>query len=200
MKTREKKPDRRAMRSKRLIIEALRELLLEKDYKKISISDIVKRADIGRATFYAHFEDKQALSKFIFSRLLAQIEEGIEASLKESSASDYQTLMPSLALFRVAKPKHQYFKKNAETPVIGLEMLVKPLAARLERKLEEMGIQEAESEIPHRHAAIYLSSSLVEMLKVWILEDMPVPPEEMDRIYQSLAEPTLKQLLGEQIS
>ncbi|MCP4368162.1 MAG: TetR family transcriptional regulator, partial [Deltaproteobacteria bacterium] len=73
MKT-QTKPDRRAIRSKRLIIEALRELILEKDYKKISVSDIVKRADIGRATFYAHFEDKEDLGKFFFSQLMAQIE------------------------------------------------------------------------------------------------------------------------------
>ena len=78
METIKKEPqvklDRRAVRSKRLIIEAWRELVLEKEYKKITVSDIVGRADIGRATFYAHFEDKEDLGRFIFNKLLQQIE------------------------------------------------------------------------------------------------------------------------------
>ena len=85
-----KKVDRRAMRSKRLIIEAWRELLLEKDDKEITVSDIVKRADIGRATFYAHFEDKTDLGKYLFNQLMMQIEQEIQAILNESELQDNQ--------------------------------------------------------------------------------------------------------------
>jgi len=103
------KPDRRALRSKRLIIEAWRDLLLEKEYKNISVSDIVKKADIGRATFYAHFEDKEHLGRFLFSQLLAQIEQEIQVILDENDSKDsaYQNLVPSLALFRISEEKHR---------------------------------------------------------------------------------------------
>ena len=46
-----------AIRSKRLINEALADLLHEKPLDKITVTDVVNRADINRGTFYAHYKD-----------------------------------------------------------------------------------------------------------------------------------------------
>ena len=46
---------RSAIRSRRMIREAYTVLLKEKDLSKITVTDIVNRADINRATFYAHY-------------------------------------------------------------------------------------------------------------------------------------------------
>lgn len=53
----EKKEYRSAARSRRLIRQAFLELLLEKSFEKITITDIVNRADLNRSTFYAHYPD-----------------------------------------------------------------------------------------------------------------------------------------------
>ena len=192
------KPDRRAMRSKRLIIEAWRELVLEKNYKKISVSDIVERADIGRATFYAHFEDKEHLGRFMFNQLLSQIEGEIQAILLENEAQDsiYQNLVPSLALFRIAEDKHRWFKMNGTNPTTGLSMFIKPLSKRLETELDTMDIPPSKDDVPTHLPAIYLVSALIAILTDWVMDDMPEPPEKMDAMYQSLAEPTLKRLVS----
>ena len=193
-----KKVDRRAMRSKRLIIEAWRELLLEKDDKEITVSDIVKRADIGRATFYAHFEDKTDLGKYLFNQLLMQIEQEIQAILNESELQDnqYQHLVPSLALFRIAEVKHRWFKLNATNPQSGLTMLIPPLVKRLETQLDSLDRPDNLDELPRRMAATYLVSGLIALLTDWVVSDMPRSPEEMSKIYQNLALPTLNRLLG----
>lgn len=190
--------DRRAVRSKRLIMEALRELILEKEYKNISVSDIVERADIGRATFYAHFEDKEHLSRVMFSQLLSQIEGEIQTILDENEVQNsmYQPLVPSLALFRVVEEKHRWFKMNATNPEIGLGMLIQPLTKRLEAQLGKMDLPTSKDDIPTHLAATYLVSALVSLLTDWVMEDMPLPPETMDSIYQTLAEPTLKRLIS----
>ena len=57
----EKKEYRSAVRSRRLIRTALLELLHEKKFEKITVTDIVKRADINRSTFYAHYPDVMGL-------------------------------------------------------------------------------------------------------------------------------------------
>lgn len=57
----EKKEYRSAIRSRRLIRAALLELLQEKKFEKITVTDIVKRADINRSTFYAHYPDVMGL-------------------------------------------------------------------------------------------------------------------------------------------
>ena len=48
---------RSALRSKKLINEALADLLTEKSLDKITVTDVVTRADINRGTFYAHYKD-----------------------------------------------------------------------------------------------------------------------------------------------
>lgn len=53
----EKKEYRSAVRSRRLIRQAFMELLKEKSLEKITVTDIVKLADINRSTFYAHYPD-----------------------------------------------------------------------------------------------------------------------------------------------
>ena len=192
------KLDRRAMRSKRLIIDALRELALEKDYKEITVSDIVNRADIGRATFYAHFEDKNDLGRFLFNQLLMQIEQEIQTILNESESedNDYQKLVPSLAVFRIAQDKHRWFKMNATNPEIGLKMLIPPLMKRLDTRLDALGVPEGHGDMPQQISAKFLVSGLIALLTDWVIADMPTSPEEMDGIYQTLARPTLDQLLG----
>lgn len=191
-----KKPDRRSMRSKRLIIGALRELILEKDFKNISVSDIAKRADIGRATFYAHFEDKEHLERFMFAQLLAEIENELQRTSESNnfSMSPYQSLIPSLALFRVAADKHQWFKMFAGPNGAQLSMLTKPLVERFETQIESSTMFEATKEIPNQIIANYLISALIALLKEWVIKDMPESPETMDVFYQALAEPTLKRI------
>ncbi len=51
----EKAEYRNSVRSRRLICDALLELMNEKPLKKITITDITKRADVNRGTFYLHY-------------------------------------------------------------------------------------------------------------------------------------------------
>lgn len=53
--------DRRVERTRGLLLNSLIELLFEKKYTTITIKDITDRANVGRSTFYAHFENKEQL-------------------------------------------------------------------------------------------------------------------------------------------
>lgn len=57
----QRKPDRRIRRTRRQLHKALHQLLKERAYSEISVSDIVDEADISRATFYLHYDDKDEL-------------------------------------------------------------------------------------------------------------------------------------------
>lgn len=50
--------DKRMKRTKKLFHEALLLLLQEKEFVDISISEIVRKADVNRGTFYHHYKDK----------------------------------------------------------------------------------------------------------------------------------------------
>ena len=83
-------------------------------------------------------------------------------------------------------------------------MLIPPLVKRLETQLDSLNRPRMRQtvplanldELPRRMAATYLVSGLIALLTDWVVSDMPRSPEEMSKIYQNLALPTLNRLLG----
>lgn len=78
--------DRRARRSRRVLAEALWQLIQETDWAEISVQLICDRADVARSTFYAHFQTKQDLLDEVFATGEAQLAEqaqggGLDATL-----------------------------------------------------------------------------------------------------------------------
>lgn len=53
--------DRRVQKTKKALTEALIQLILEKGYEYVTIQDIIDRANVGRSTFYIHYENKEQL-------------------------------------------------------------------------------------------------------------------------------------------
>ncbi|MFI9534781.1 TetR/AcrR family transcriptional regulator [Nocardia fusca] len=54
-------PDRRVRKTRSALHRALIELMMERPYDRITVSDVIARADVGRSTFYAHYRDKDEL-------------------------------------------------------------------------------------------------------------------------------------------
>src|ERR1700754_1124415 len=65
--------DRRVRRTRRLLREALIALVAERGYERVTVQDVLDRADVGRSTFYAHFRDKEALFASCFDDLRADL-------------------------------------------------------------------------------------------------------------------------------
>lgn len=65
--------DRRQRKTREAIFEAFVSLLSKKDYEHITIGEIIEHADIGRTTFYAHFETKDFLLKELCEELFCHI-------------------------------------------------------------------------------------------------------------------------------
>ena len=59
--TRTDRVDRRVQKTKRHLSQALIALIVEKGYERVTVQDILDRADVGRSTFYAHYESKDVL-------------------------------------------------------------------------------------------------------------------------------------------
>ena len=69
---REEKLDPRVKRTRNLILRSFESLLAEKGFETISVQDVTDKAEVNRATFYAHFHDKYELLDYSISQMFRQ--------------------------------------------------------------------------------------------------------------------------------
>ncbi|AQY52448.1 transcriptional regulator [Listeria weihenstephanensis FSL R9-0317] len=90
------KPDRRIKKTKAAFSHALLTLLDEKDFKKITVTDIVTRADVNRGTFYKHYQAKEDLLDEIISDVLADLEIAYQDPYLKTEHFSVETLTPTM--------------------------------------------------------------------------------------------------------
>lgn len=107
-----KNEDRRVQKSKRNIKYALIELIQEHELGEISVYDITEKADIGRGTFYLHFQDKFDLFEKYVDELLNELILTIKPSKQEK-----EEILNSKRKHPEAKERYQqlfkHFQRNA---------------------------------------------------------------------------------------
>lgn len=74
--------DRRSRRTRGALREALVSLVLERGYAAVTVEHIVAAADVGRATFYTHFKEKEALYDHVVENLLQELRGRLEEILE----------------------------------------------------------------------------------------------------------------------
>ena len=83
----------RSNQTKQLLAQSLQELMVTTPLEKISVNDIVDHANVGRNTFYYHFEDKYDLVNWYF-------QSGITRFLVERSAySGWDAMLAALEAY-----------------------------------------------------------------------------------------------------
>ena len=89
------KNDRRSKRTEAALLNALAELLKQKQLRKITINELVSLADIHRSTFYLHYQDIFDFYQQTENSFLAIYENVI----KESATHDYSGVIESILTY-----------------------------------------------------------------------------------------------------
>lgn len=176
-------PDRRSQRTRRLISEAFLNLMREKHYAQITVQDIIDRADVGRSTFYAHYQDKEDLLGSEFAEVLHALQHSM--SVKNADA------LPTVGLFEHMK-EFQFilrafvFGENAD-PLFRKVHLA--LTAAFEKYLTA---RQPQSSIPIPIVANYLTGAYLSLVRWWLDNNLAYSPDRMDQIFYDLALPVIQ--------
>ncbi|HET9590370.1 MAG TPA: TetR family transcriptional regulator [Anaerolineales bacterium] len=114
--------DPRVRRTRSLILQSFEELLAEKSFVSISVQDVTDKAQINRATFYKHFEDKYELLDYSISQMFRAEIEKRTLDACHYTLDNLRSLIVAVCEFLVrlhsdcAQP-HQQFESLVETQI-----------------------------------------------------------------------------------
>jgi AcrR family transcriptional regulator len=194
------KIDRRIQRTRQSLRAALFELMKAKTYDAISIDEITERANVGRATFYLHYKDKedllleefsemanekaQTLSEIPFSAWLPSQED--TDSLKQMSPAPpllmvFQHIYDNSELYRILMKSERSSRIVERIRKISTEAIVRFVETKL--KTDPIPIF---LEVPIDLLAAFFSGALLSSVDWWLDEKMQHTPAEMTYMFQSL--------------
>jgi AcrR family transcriptional regulator len=178
--------DRRVSRTRRSIDDAFLALLLRRDYDAVGVSDIVREADVGRATFYEHYTSKDDL-------LRAQLRRVAASMLR--ARPDGPELLDATPLFVHVR----------EVPLLYRLVAGRSAAARSLRVLQEV-MEERATAILLEHlsagaslpapltspvAVRVIVANLCALLAWWAEQGMVATADEMQHLFRSCVGPML---------
>jgi AcrR family transcriptional regulator len=183
-----KKIDRRVRRTKELLRAALLALIKEKGYERVTVQDIIDRADVGRSTFYAHFRDKEDL-------LVYGLEELRESFISAAGARNEGTgRSPTLAVFEHFAAYNDVW--NAMAGRRGAEAFLRHLHQFLSALMRDQlraRAPEGPTQVPLDALVEFAVSTLLGLgMRWWQLGQAPSSAREVDHIYRRLTEPAIR--------
>ncbi len=193
------KVDRRVRRTRTSLHKALISLALEKNYDSITVQEVLDRADVGRSTFYTHF---QSMDEVLISG--PQELRGILSSALEQQRKSAKRHECVIAFSR-AMFEHAYGYRNVyfallntrAWPIVrrSLQEILEELIQR-ECKAEIAKLKTAKSEVPVDLFIHYLTAAFFAVLMWWMDRRSRLTPAQIDEVFRSLVLPTVHAVLG----
>lgn len=181
--------DRRAKKTKAAIYTSFTELLSKKGYYQITIQEIIDLADVGRSTFYSHFETKDELLKSMCLDIFKDI-----TSLKHS----FDTSNPHSIITGIL-----YHLKDNKKTIKGVfasqsgDLFMNYFKEYFNDQIDKLlftNFDEKSSAVPKDFLINHISGSFIEMIKWWILTNMKQTPEELTSYYLAIITPIITQI------
>jgi len=178
--------DKRIQRTKRRLSEALINLILERGYENVTVQDILDKADIGRSTFYSHYEDKDQLLKAGPTNLGVVLFEQRNSLNGESAGQgiNFVNLFKHVSANR-RLAKAMLGKKSGN---IIFEVFENRISSVVKEKYQPRFSNSKKDKIMLGYLAQSAASAVTCFLRRWVDDDFIFTPEEMSLRCQKVLE------------
>jgi len=176
--------DRRAIRTKKMIRSALAELIDEKGFINISVTDLTQRADINRGTFYLHYVDKYDLLEKIENEIIQEIEEETKHLDSVNMMNIDSTNEPLPFMVKL----FEYFRENSVIikSILGPKgnptfdrKIKKFIKTNLFEKQKPKSFNVDQAVISEEYFIQYILSADLGVIQHWLEKGMKESPDEM---------------------
>lgn len=142
------KNDLRVIKTKNSLYNALLELMKEKTFEEIKVSDICNKALINRSTFYAHFEDKYELLSDCINDLKISLTSELKKNQNINSTKEYYIEMIKLFLNHIEEKKDTYLaiainNRNSILTDIIYDVIDEDITSRLKNENKDNKVPES---------------------------------------------------------
>ena len=177
----ERRLDPRTVRTYQALSGALVDLMHTREFNDITVQDLLDRAGVGRATFYAHFRNKDDFLLTDLERMLSALEEHFKRSTPNSSR-----VAPIAELFGHFGDARQFaaaLGRSGRMEAV-LDIASGHLARIIEWRLQELGVQPRE--LPLNVAARVFGAMAMELAKWWMERQDAITARDMDERFHEL--------------
>ncbi|GAA4071660.1 TetR/AcrR family transcriptional regulator [Nonomuraea soli] len=183
--------DLRVRRTRKLLREALIELVGERGYDTVTVRDIAERAMVNRATFYAHFDDKYDLLLDVIGGTFAPVRDN--PPLPDPGVPGWLVEF----LENLAARRRFYLGVLGERGSARVrEDLRVYLEGLLRGRIRAAGIEPERARVPHEVVVAFAVSAAMGSLVWWLEQDEPHPAGQAAAWYLEMLTPGVYRALG----
>lgn len=191
---RQTRGQRRVLRTRSTIEDAFIAAVSERGYHSVSVEEIAEAADVAKATFYAHFDNKEALLEAVFARLAREVTERV---LPPGPISMRNPLEAVQSLFEQAGQLSDLYRvclRHGRTRSQYQAFVADVIERAFDRRAQEFRLV---PRVPARAAALAFAGSHTALLEAWLDGELSAAPEQMAAIELALVLPGLRCAIGE---
>lgn len=170
-----RKVSRQVLRTRRLLQEALVALIQEQSYSGLRVEDITERADVGRATFYIHYKDKDDLLKTVIDGFHEEI---VARLISQNNPHDMVGLQDAL---NHARQKPEFYRVVlAHGP--ACDRIRGFMVTRISERLALFSVPKERIAM----TAHFIAGAVMGMLRWWLDAEAQISAEEAAHFVQQM--------------